>query len=167
MSNKLKVFVVYGNMKLDFKTLSDIILNTFDPSFDVTIQLGYSKNVFNNNYKIFDFCDSLKFKNYIKGADLIISHAGVGVISECLKVDKKPFVVCRRSKLNEHINDHQYDFCSTYLEDNLFTKVENSIQLKNFITINKYLEKPSRNFITNLEGMKNVLYDIIDEELNK
>ena len=42
-----------------------------------------------------------------------------------------------------------------------------SYSIKNFITINKHLEKPSRNFITNLEGMKNVLYNIIDEELNK
>ena len=41
MSNKLKFFIVYGNMKLDFKTLSDILLNTFDPSFDVTIQEAY------------------------------------------------------------------------------------------------------------------------------
>ena len=57
MSNKVKIFIVYGNMKLNFKTLSNILLNTLDPSFDVTIQLGYSNNVFNNNYEIFDFCD--------------------------------------------------------------------------------------------------------------
>lgn len=57
--------------------------------------------------KTFDFTNKEEIENLIKKARIIITHAGVGTIIECIKNDKKVIVVPRLKKYGEHTNDHQ------------------------------------------------------------
>lgn len=47
------------------------------------------------------------FDNYIRRADRIISHAGMGTITIALSLNKPLLVVPRRKKYREVVNDHQ------------------------------------------------------------
>ncbi len=59
--------------------------------------------------KTFDYAPSLD--EYYSAAFLVISHAGLGIPMELLKMGK-PFVVCPRlACYGEHNNDHQLEIC--------------------------------------------------------
>lgn len=57
------------------------------------------------------------FDEHVRIADLIISHAGMGVIMDCIKYNKKLILVPRNPSLGEHIDGHQYEICE-YFENN-------------------------------------------------
>jgi len=61
------------------------------------------------NCEYFRFVPRKKYLEYIKRADVIITHAGVGNIITSLKNRRPIIVVPRRKKYNEHRNDHQMD----------------------------------------------------------
>ena len=60
-----------------------------------------------NNIKTFDFKSKDEIQKLIDKARFVITHAGVGTITECIKKDKKVIVVPRLKKYKEHTNDHQ------------------------------------------------------------
>ncbi len=46
----------------------------------------------------------------IKKADIVITHAGAGTTLLCLDLGKKPIIVTRQKRYNEHLDDHQVPF---------------------------------------------------------
>ena len=74
----------------------------------IIIQKGETKYVPKNCY-YFDYTNRNEFENYIKKANIVITHAGAGTIIDCLKNKKPTIIVPRRKKYNEHRNDHQMD----------------------------------------------------------
>lgn len=75
---------------------------------EIIIQKGQTK--YNpKNCKYFKFVSRDKFLEYIKKADIVITHGGVGIIINSLQQGKPTIVVPRRKKYNEHKNDHQMD----------------------------------------------------------
>lgn len=79
----------------------------------VIVQAGYTKFE-SKNMKIFDYVEQKALDDYIKKADLIICHAGVGTILNCLENKKKVIVVPRLSKYKEHNNDHQVQIAKEF-----------------------------------------------------
>ncbi len=77
---------------------------------EVFIQTGYS------NYKP-RHCDFEPFITYpqmmehMEKARMVITHGGTGSIMLVLYHNKIPVVIPRQNKHNEHIDDHQVDFC--------------------------------------------------------
>ncbi|WP_454618211.1 glycosyltransferase [Bradyrhizobium cenepequi] len=53
------------------------------------------------------FVDPTEFRNRVKAASLVISHAGMGSIITALELGKRIIVMPRRASLGEHRNDHQ------------------------------------------------------------
>jgi UDP-N-acetylglucosamine transferase subunit ALG13 len=43
-------------------------------------------------------------------ADVVITHAGGGSITQCWQLGKAPIVLVRQKRLNEHVDDHQSAF---------------------------------------------------------
>lgn len=75
---------------------------------EVIVQRGCTKYE-PRNCKYFEFVSRDEFLEYIKKADIVITHGGVGSIINSLKYGKPTIVVPRRKKYNEHRNDHQMD----------------------------------------------------------
>ena len=108
------VFVIIGTQKQPFDRLikmldeSEELLNE-----EIIIQKGYT-NIENKRYITYDFLDEVKFEEYIKKADLIITHSGVGSIINSLKYDKKIIAIPRLSKYKEHMDDHQIEIANKF-----------------------------------------------------
>ena len=102
------IFTTVGTAR-DFSRLIkkvDVIGNKLNEK--IIIQRGETKYTPKNCY-YFDYTDRNEFENYIKKANIVITHAGAGTIIECLKNKKRIIIVPRRKKYNEHRNDHQID----------------------------------------------------------
>ncbi|SVD99510.1 uncharacterized protein METZ01_LOCUS452364, partial [marine metagenome] len=79
----------------------------------VVMQIG-SSSYQPKNSEFFRFAPSIE--KYIKKADLVVSHAGVGSILEVLKAEKPLVVVPRQAQYDEHIDDHQVEFSETFAD---------------------------------------------------
>lgn len=72
----------------------------------VVAQIGCTK--YNDEkIKMFDFVSKEELQSLIDKARIIITHGGVGIITECINRKKKVIVVPRLKKYKEHTNDHQ------------------------------------------------------------
>ncbi|NLP47229.1 MAG: multidrug MFS transporter, partial [Epulopiscium sp.] len=82
---------------------------------DVFIQTGYS------TYEP-QFCkwSSLisfdKMNELMETSDIIITHGGPATFMSAIANGKKPIVVPRQEKYDEHVNDHQVDFAQQVKE---------------------------------------------------
>jgi UDP-N-acetylglucosamine transferase subunit ALG13 len=52
-----------------------------------------------------------EFNTLLETAELVITHAGVGNVIKCVRYKSQFIIVPRRSNRNEHIDDHQLEFC--------------------------------------------------------
>ena len=109
------IFVSVGTNTLPFDRLVSEADNIAkETSEDIVIQRGHSK------YKpvhaeFFDFCEPEKMKQYIDEAEIVISHAGFGIIGDCIVRNKRLILVPREDKYGEAV-DNQCEL-SEYLAD--------------------------------------------------
>ena len=107
------IFVSYGTEKYEFLRLTNAIERIFnDERFSnesFVMQMGYSfQNISSSNrIRSFNYCKNDEFNQYIKNAEIIITHGGVGNIFTILKNNKIPIVIPRLKKYDEHVDDHQ------------------------------------------------------------
>ncbi len=99
------ILVTLGTQKQDFSRLLKYIEES-NIKDEIIVQAGYTKFE-SKKMKIFDFISYEKMEEYIKKADLIITHAGTGSVLTPLKYGKKVIVCSRLSKYGEHVDDHQ------------------------------------------------------------
>lgn len=112
------IFVTVGTHEQQFdrlvKAVDDLKLDKVinEP---VYVQTGYS--TFEPTH-----CDHSRFvsytqmKEYMKAADVVITHGGPSSFIEAMAAGKVPVVVPRRGDLQEHVNNHQVDFVRTVAE---------------------------------------------------
>lgn len=111
------VFVSFGNPHNSFLRLKCFVdeLCKLD-CFSITVQAGFSKYEFNKTKmlfdfsSVFDFCSSAKFEEIVEQSDIVLGHAGVGLINVALKYKKYPAVMPRLKIFKEHVNNHQAEF---------------------------------------------------------
>jgi len=153
-----RVFVSLGNSKYNFDRLLNLIAN-IDSSIYVTVQMGYAEVPGaledRNNTRFVDFLSSQEFKHEIMISTHCIGHAGVGFISSCIETNRKPAVMCRIKKHNEHLNDHQLLFARAYESDLLFDVINDMDDLYIFLETRE--PRPSRKYINNLDPIINFL----------
>ena len=110
------IFVTVGTHEQQFNRLIkkiDQLKKDGHIKDDVFIQTGFS------NY-IPESCDWKKFLSYeemiqkIKDAKIVITHGGPSSFILPLQYGKTPIVVPRMKKYDEHVNDHQVEFCERY-----------------------------------------------------
>lgn len=136
----IKIFVTIGNDKHRFNRLIDKVveIDEANDQFLFKIQYGHTKpKSKSKNYK--DFISKEQFTHEIIESDLVISHAGAGTLVQVVNTGKKPIVVPRLFKFNEHLNDHQLEianefekskYCDIILDiDKLEEKIINSNKL--------------------------------------
>ena len=98
---------------------------------DVVIQTGFS------TYepkackwsKLYSYQEMIK---YINKARIVITHGGPSSFIMPLQIGKIPIVVPRKYEYDEHVNDHQVEFCSIVYE-----KQKNIIVIDNIDELSK------------------------------
>ncbi len=148
-----KIFVVYGNVHYTFPSLTAILLRVIElKEWSVTVQAG-------GEYLALKSLESLssavirdrlcrrEFISELRGANLVIGHAGWGFIEESLNNDIFPLVVPRRATLKEHVNDHQVDFVEKYKEAGIFEVLNSHVDMTSCYLKNMLGRRPSRKHI--------------------
>ncbi len=103
------IFVTVGSSPFSFdRMLScvDKVLSGLEQKEEAVFQVGESayRPVSGISHRFFNF---EAMRRYVRAADLVISHAGIGSILLCLTNNKKPVIYPRLKKFREHVDDHQ------------------------------------------------------------
>lgn len=130
------IFVTVGTHEQPFNRLIeevDRLVETGVITDEVFIQTGYS------TYEP-KFCkwSSLisfdKMNELMQTSDIIITHGGPATFMSAIANGKKPIVVPRQEKYDEHVNDHQVDFSKQVKERyNSIEVVEEISELKDYL----------------------------------
>lgn len=103
----LKVFVTLGTIRpYPFDSAVDALLNVGGANDGTIWQLGSTKRK-NLPGQVFEEMSAEAFTTAAKGADVVVTHAGVGTILQLLELGIHPVVLPRRSDKGEHVDDHQ------------------------------------------------------------
>jgi UDP-N-acetylglucosamine transferase subunit ALG13 len=110
------IFITLGTQRFPFNRIIEQVgdlRKTYKG--DIVIQSGYTecdlKGVLSQK-----FMDSELFVNFIKAADIVVSHGGTSSIIKSLEAQKKVIAAPRLQKYKEHVDDHQLDICLTFEE---------------------------------------------------
>lgn len=159
----MKVLVTIGSMvEKKFTRLFNIIdeiceENILDGS-QIVAQVGFD-DYKSRNFKSFDMVSDEEFKKIIDESDLIITHAGTGTVTSCLKKGKKVIIFPRIEKYDEHYDNHQLELCELFTRNNYVLCAKNKEELiqcikrsetfvpKKFVSNNSKINKLIINFI--------------------
>lgn len=103
------ILITVGSQKFQFNRLLKEIDNLIENKIikeEVFAQIGVS-DYKPKNYEYVDFLTQDEFSKKMDEADIIITHAGTGVIVNAVKKEKKVIGVPRLAKYEEHVDDHQ------------------------------------------------------------
>lgn len=129
----------------------------------VVVQAGCTKYE-SENMEMFDLIPANEFDEYIKKADLIITHGGAGSILTGVKNNKKIIAAARLAKYKEHTNDHQTQIIKEFSEQGYI------LELKDFNKLGKLIQKSKsfkpKKFTSNTKNMIKLVSDYIEETDN-
>jgi UDP-N-acetylglucosamine transferase subunit ALG13 len=167
---KPKIFVVFGNMNLEFTSLVEVCHKLSEES-SLIVQAGHSFQTcikaIGSSHEVFKFMSKEQFSSFIKDSDIVIAHAGVGVLTDCLHSNKKPVLLARSKSFGEHTNDHQLDFLEKYKHDGLFHILENISDVKKIVEIATIDFLPKRKHITDITYIIEDIRSYINSALEK
>lgn len=153
------ILVTLGTQKQQFTRLLDYIEKS-NIKDEIIVQAGHTKYE-SKKMKIFDFIDYDKMNEYIKKADLIITHGGTGSIVGPLKEGKKVIACARKSKYLEHVDDHQEQIVDVFAEEGYILKLDENISLSDLIKKSKKFEV--KKFVSNTDNFIKKLEEEIDD----
>ena len=126
----------------------------------VIAQIGCS-NFEDDMIEIFDFKPKEDIEKLIEDARVIIAHAGVGTLTECLSRNKKIIAVPRLKKHGEHTNDHQLQITKEFAAKNYVLPLYDVKKLEIALDdIKKF--KPNK-YISNTDNFANNIKKYIDK----
>ena len=108
---KNRIFVTVGTLSTGFDRLLkeiDMLIEKRVIRENVIAQIGSSKYT-PKNYEWFRFTSKEVFWDTMKESKIVITHGGVGSITNALKFNKRTIVVPRRKEFGEVVNDHQLE----------------------------------------------------------
>lgn len=106
------IFLTVGTHEQPFNRLLkeiDRLYETGQLNDQVIAQIGYSTYV-PKHYEYSKFLSYSEMLKYFKAANVVITHGGPASFIDALTYKKRPIVVPRQKKFNEHVNDHQLLF---------------------------------------------------------
>lgn len=150
------IFVTVGTHEQPFNRLVEYMDHLVRDGIikeEVVIQTGYStyKPKYCTWSSLYPYDKMLELVNE---ARIVITHGGPSSFIMPLQIGKTPIVVPRQKKFNEHVNNHQLEFCKKIFEN-----------MKNIILITD--EKELNYAILNYENENKVNYKMNNEEFNE
>lgn len=106
------IFVTVGTHEQPFDRLLkevDYLVEKGVITEEVFIQTGYSTYI-PKNCKWSKLLSFDKMNVLLEKADIIITHGGPATFMSAIAKGKKPIVVPRQHRFDEHVNDHQVEF---------------------------------------------------------
>lgn len=103
------IFVTVGTQPNGFlRCLKEVeqLIEKYSINEEVVAQIGHT-DFKTTKYKTLRFTAENEFKEYIKNASVIITHAGSGAIFNSIKAGKKVIAMARLHDFNEMADNHQ------------------------------------------------------------
>jgi UDP-N-acetylglucosamine transferase subunit ALG13 len=122
--NSFKIFVALGTIQeFEFPRAIELVRSMIVEADSISWQVGCTKclNLPGSTYSKLNRDEFLQF---IETADVVVCHAGVGILIDCFKAGKKPVVIPRRGKFREHVDDHQVEIMNFLISRNLVSNLE-------------------------------------------
>lgn len=121
------ILVTVGSTLFPFPRMARFVKNLVDSSGSrekIIFQYGHTppSNI-NKNIELYPFMSNEKLLSYMDQARIIICHGGPATIYQALSFGKIPWVLPRRKRFGEHVNDHQVDFCRFMERQGLVTLI--------------------------------------------
>jgi len=157
------ILVTVGSQKFQFNRLLKKIDDLIEKKIindKVFAQIGVS-DYKPKNYEYIGFISQDEFMKKIDECNMLITHAGTGVIINAVKKDKKVLAIPRLSKYNEHVDDHQIQLIKEFEELNLIEPVYDVDDLEKAIKSVK--NKKYNKYISNTD----TIIKSIEEYINK
>lgn len=110
------IFVTVGTHEQPFNRLVEYMDKwAADHDEEVVIQTGFStyEPMHCRWQKLFPYSEMIK---NVEEARIVITHGGPSSFIMPLQIGKIPIVVPRKHEFDEHVNDHQVDFCEKVAE---------------------------------------------------
>jgi len=127
---------------------------------DVIIQSGYTTYKV-KGAKCCDFIEFEKMQKLLKDCDFLITHGGVGSITDALNYGKTTIVVPRRKELNEHSDNHQLQITKEMEKTGMIIPVYDIKDLEYAI------EKAKKLKIKKSERKESRIFEIIGKKLKE
>ena len=157
------IFVTVGSQKFQFdrllkeidKLIEDKIIDS-----DVFAQIGVSDYI-PRNYKYTKFLTSEEFNKYLNNCNMVITHAGTGVIVNAVKLEKKVIAIPRLEKYGEHVDDHQIQLIDEFKELNF---IEPCYEIKDLKKVIKNANNKKYNkYISNTDKIIKSIEEFIEK----
>lgn len=137
------ILITVGSQKFQFNRLLQKVDELIDENVikdEVFGQIGVSDYI-PRNYEYVKFMPQEEFNKKIDKADLIITHAGTGVIVNAVKKGKKVIGVPRLKEYGEHVDNHQIQLIKEFENLNFIEAVydiENIEEALKNVILKKY-----------------------------
>jgi UDP-N-acetylglucosamine--N-acetylmuramyl-(pentapeptide) pyrophosphoryl-undecaprenol N-acetylglucosamine transferase len=120
----LRIFVALGTIRdYEFTRAIDLVKKIIIKTDTVNWQLGFTKYQNLPGQSHFEL-NRDQFTKLIELSDIVICHAGIGILTDCFKAGKVPLVIPRRGTHHEHVDDHQVEIMNLLLSKNLVIDLE-------------------------------------------
>lgn len=151
------IFVTLGTQKEPFTRLLDYIENC-NTKQKIVVQSGHTVYT-SEKMTMLSFISQQQLEEYMKRADIVISHGGTGSILTALKMKKKVIACARLKKYGEHVDDHQKELIDLFRKKKHILELDESTPLDDILAkINDFVPKP---YISNTETfIKNITAEI-------
>lgn len=122
------------------------------------------KNKEEKNITVFNMLKPEEMKQYIINASIVITHAGVGTIMECIEHNKDIVVLPRKEENGEHVNNHQEEIAFEMEKNGLLYKVDTYEKMKEIVIelIKNSNNKKEKKYISNNEKFNDMLIDYLE-----
>ena len=134
------IFVTVGTQPNGFlRCLKDVekLIEKYNITEEVVAQIGHT--VFETTkFKTIPFTGENEFKEFIKNASVVITHAGSGAIFNSIKAGKKIIAMARLHDFNEMADNHQTELIKKlagegYIIDGTYSLVDAWSKLEGFV----------------------------------
>ena len=122
------------------------------------------KNKEEKNITVFNMLKPEEMKKYIINSSIVITHAGVGTIMECIENNKDIIVLPRKEENGEHVNNHQEEIAFEMEKKGLLYKVDTYEKMKEIVIelIKNSNNKKEKKYISNNEKFNDMFIDYLE-----
>ena len=122
------------------------------------------KNKEEKNITVFNMLKPEEMKKYIINSSIVITHAGVGTIMECIEHNKDIIVLPRKEENGEHVNNYKEEIASEMEKNGLLKKVDTYDKLKEVVIeiIRNRNNKKENIYVSNNEKFNDMLIEYLE-----